>query len=174
MRAWKQWVNESWAEMLGVYCGISGCGDSLLQMVWKEIGECSVNIAEMDSAIRAAGQPIYQRYGADQEPSMNMFMYARVSAVHPTQCDAGQRADKQCATATSAHDGCENSKWDRPVVDSAAQATTHGLLGCASRATEDGRTVCWPYQVAEVVVAHLFLAPQVPPSISLAGPGRSI
>ena len=59
VKAWKQWINDSWADAPGVvYRWIWGSGDTTLQMVRKRNGEYTANIMEMDNVIRAAWRPL--------------------------------------------------------------------------------------------------------------------
>ena len=75
VQAWKQWIDNAWAETpRTVYRWIRGAGDAALQMVKKSDGTYTANIAEMDSVIRAAWQPINGRYAEKPEPSVEQFM----------------------------------------------------------------------------------------------------
>ena len=75
MQAWKQWIDESWTTSPGVvYRWIRGAGDAALQMVRTPSGEITVNIAEMDEAIRAAWPQVKRRYETTPEPSIDKFM----------------------------------------------------------------------------------------------------
>ena len=63
VKAWKQWINDSWADAPGVvYRSIRGSGDTALQMVRKQDGKYTANVAEMDDVIRAAWRPVNRRY----------------------------------------------------------------------------------------------------------------
>ena len=56
-----------------VYRWIRGNGHTPLQMVRKQDGEYTANIAEMDDTIRAAWRPVKRRYEASPEPSLQDF-----------------------------------------------------------------------------------------------------
>ena len=75
MQAWKQLIDDAWTKTPGtVHRWIRGAGDAALQMVKKSDGPYTANIAEMDSVIRAAWQPMNGRYAEKQELLVEQLM----------------------------------------------------------------------------------------------------
>ena len=75
MQAWKQCMVEFWTTSSGeVYRWIRGAGDAALQMMRTPSEEFTVNIVEMDKAIRAAWVPVNRHYETTPELSVDRFM----------------------------------------------------------------------------------------------------